>query len=151
LAKRDKYQFQWWAVTLINAVPYGGKKKGADTGIDGYYYCKPDGKKTEAGIVSVKAGENIGVKDVRDLRGVRERENAPLAVMITLREPTGPMIKEAASAGLFDTPFGKFQRIQIMSVAKLLEDYLPKLPPQEKGGGFKVAPAEKDRAQHQLI
>ena len=35
LAKRDKYQFQWWAVTLINAVPYGGKKKGADSGIDG--------------------------------------------------------------------------------------------------------------------
>jgi DNA methylase len=49
LARRDKFQFQWWAVTLINAVPYSGKKKGADTGIDGYYYCKPDGKKTEAG------------------------------------------------------------------------------------------------------
>src|SRR6266852_9877912 len=59
LSLRDKYQFQWWAVTLINAVPYGGKKKGADTGIDGYYYCKPDGKKMEAGIVSVKAGETL--------------------------------------------------------------------------------------------
>ena len=59
LAKRDEFQFQWWAVTLINAVPYGGKKKGADSGIDGYYYCKPDGKKTEAGIVSVKGGETV--------------------------------------------------------------------------------------------
>ena len=59
LAKRDKYQFQWWAVTLINAVPYGGKKKGADSGIDGYYYCKPDGKKTEGAIVSVKGGEPL--------------------------------------------------------------------------------------------
>ena len=59
LFKRDTYQFQWWAVTLINAVPYGGKKKGADGGIDGYYFCKPDGKNTAAGIVSVKGGENL--------------------------------------------------------------------------------------------
>jgi hypothetical protein len=27
-------------------------------------------------------------------------------------------------------------------VAKLLDGYLPKLPPQEKGGGFKIAPVE---------
>ena len=82
---RDAYQFQWWAVTLINAVPYGGKKKGADSGIDGYYYCKPDGKKTEGGIVSVKGGDNLGVQMVRDLRGVMEREKkAPFAVLLTL-------------------------------------------------------------------
>jgi DNA modification methylase len=30
LAARDKYQFQWWAVSLVNAVPFGGKKKGAE-------------------------------------------------------------------------------------------------------------------------
>jgi hypothetical protein len=30
LAMRDKYQFQWWAVSLVNAVPFAGKKKGAD-------------------------------------------------------------------------------------------------------------------------
>jgi site-specific DNA-methyltransferase (adenine-specific) len=74
LAKRDKFQFQWWAVTLINAVPYGGKKKGADSGIDEYYYCKPDGKKTQAGIVSVKGGETLHRDMVSDLRGVMERE-----------------------------------------------------------------------------
>jgi len=72
--KRDKFQFQWWAVTLINAVPYGGKKKGADSGIDEYYYCKPDGKKTQAGIVSVKGGETLHRDMVSDLRGVMERE-----------------------------------------------------------------------------
>lgn len=74
LAIRDKFQFQWWAVTLVNAIPYGGKKKGANIGIDGYYYCKPDGKTTQAGIVSVKGGEHPGVKDVRDLVGVVQRE-----------------------------------------------------------------------------
>ncbi len=35
---RDNYQFQWWAVSLVNAVPFGGKKKDADSGIDGLIY-----------------------------------------------------------------------------------------------------------------
>ena len=61
LADYDKYQFQWWAVSLVNAVPFGGKKKGADSGIDGLIYFKPEGKKTEKAIVSVKSGENVGV------------------------------------------------------------------------------------------
>jgi site-specific DNA-methyltransferase (adenine-specific) len=38
LASRDKYQFQWWAVSLVDARPYGGKKKGADGGIDGILF-----------------------------------------------------------------------------------------------------------------
>ena len=67
LAALDKYQFQWWAVSLVNAVPYGGKKKDADTGIDGHIYFKPDGKATEKAIVSVKGGDNVGVPMVRDL------------------------------------------------------------------------------------
>ena len=29
LAARDRYQFQWWAVSLVNAIPFAGKKKGA--------------------------------------------------------------------------------------------------------------------------
>ena len=147
LAQRDKYQFQWWAVTLINAVPYGGKKKGADSGIDGYYFCKPDGKKTEGGVVSVKGGDNLGVQMVRDMRGVIEREKSPLAVLITLRDPTAPMVKEAASAGFFKTPFGQFPRIQIVTVEQLLDG---KLPPQERGGGYKQAELEKQGQQKLL-
>ena len=151
LAKRDKFQFQWWAVTLINAVPYGGKKRGADTGIDGYYFCKPDGKKTEAGIVSVKAGENLHRDMVSDLRGVMEREKAPLAVLMTLREPTAPMVKEAAAARFLETPFGKFPRVQIVTVSDLLNGKSPKLPPQEIGGGYKQAPKEQVEKQEKLI
>ena len=44
LGMRDKYQFQWWAVSLVNAVPFAGKKKGADSGIDGLIYFKPEGQ-----------------------------------------------------------------------------------------------------------
>ena len=59
LAAFDKYQFQWWAVSLVNAVPFAGKKKGADSGIGGLIYFKPEGKTTEKAIVSVKGGENV--------------------------------------------------------------------------------------------
>jgi site-specific DNA-methyltransferase (adenine-specific) len=150
LAKRDKYQFQWWAVTLINATPYGGKKKGADGGIDGYYFCKPDGKKTEGGIVSVKGGNNLHSNMVDELLGVVEKEKAPIGVLITLREPTAPMIKTAATAGFVDTPFGKFPKIQIATVGDMLDGKLPKLPPQEKGGGYKQAAREKPSQEPML-
>jgi hypothetical protein len=69
----DKYQFQWWAVSLVDAVPYAGKKKGADTGIDGLIYFKPDGKITEKAIVSVKGGGNVSVTMIRDLGHVVEK------------------------------------------------------------------------------
>ena len=142
LMRRDPFQFQWWAVTLINAVPYGGKQRGANSGIDGYYYCKPDGKRTEAGIVSVKGGKNLHVNMIRDLRGVMEHEKSPLGVLITLRKPTAPMIKAAASANFFKTAFGEFPRIQIATVEQLLEGKTLKLPPQERGGGYKQAARE---------
>ena len=38
LAVQDRYQFQWWALSLIRARPYQGKKKGADEGVDGVIY-----------------------------------------------------------------------------------------------------------------
>lgn len=27
LAERDKYQFQLWAVSMVDALPFGGKRK----------------------------------------------------------------------------------------------------------------------------
>jgi len=59
LAFRDKYQFQWWACSLVNAQPYQGKKKGADTGIDGLIYFQDDDKLPKKIVVSVKGGENV--------------------------------------------------------------------------------------------
>jgi DNA modification methylase len=61
LANRDKYQFQWWAVSLVNAVPFGGKKKGADGGIDGHIFFRSGAKTVEKAIVSVKGG-GVGVQ-----------------------------------------------------------------------------------------
>ena len=85
LAIRDKYQFQWWAVSLIDAQPFAGKKKGADGGIYGLIDFRSDAKTTERAVVSVKGGDNVGVPMVRDLKGVLDREKAPIMVFYTYR------------------------------------------------------------------
>ena len=119
LAARDKYQFQWWAVSLVNAVPFGGKKKGADSGIDGLIYFKPEGKATEKAIVSVKGGENVNVSMIRDMAHVVDREKAKIGVFITLADSTGPMRTEAVKAGYYETLYGKYPKIQIFTIAEL--------------------------------
>jgi DNA modification methylase len=135
LAGRDKYQFQWWAVSLVTAVPFGGKKKGADTGIDGLIYFKDfrDGKiTTEKVIVSVKGGENVNVSMIRDLAHVVEREKAKMGLFITLAEPTDPMRKEALKEGYFETSTGgKYLKLQIATIEQLLAGKKPDLPPAD--------------------
>ena len=129
LANQDKYQFQWWAVSLVDAVPYGGKKKGADSGIDGYIYFKPDGKATEKAVVSVKGGENVGVAMIRDLAHVVEREQAKIGIFITLAEPTEPMKTEAIKAGFYESPFhGKIPKMQILTIEELFAGKKPQIP-----------------------
>ena len=128
LADFDKYQFQWWAVSLLNALPYGGKKRGADSGIDGLIYFKPDGKKTEKAIVSVKGGKSVTVSMVRDLAHVLERERAKIALFVSLARPTRPMLKEAAAMGSYTTDYGKYPRVQILTIAELLEGKKPSIP-----------------------
>lgn len=128
LAAQDKYQFQWWAVSLVDAVPYGGRKKGADTGIDGVIYFKPDAKVTEKAIVSVKGGEHVGVAMVRELANVVDREKAKIGMLITLAEPTGPMKKEAVAAGFYKTDHGEYPKVQVLTVQQLFDGKRPNMP-----------------------
>ena len=124
LALRDKYQFQWWACSLINAQPYQGKKKGADGGIDGIIYFQDDIKnQPKKIIVSVKGGQNVGVPMIRDLAAVMEREKAEIGLFVTLEEPTKPMRTEAVARGLYTCPHNGIQypKIQILTVKGLLE------------------------------
>ncbi len=123
-----KYQFQWWAVSLVNAVPYKGKKKGADEGIDGLIYFKPGGKTTEKAIVSIKGGESVNVAMIRDLAHVVERERAKIGLFITLARPTGPMKKEAVKAGFYDTEYGTFPKLQILTIEELFAGKKPNIP-----------------------
>jgi site-specific DNA-methyltransferase (adenine-specific) len=149
LAAQDKYQFQWWAVSLVDAVPYGGKKKGADSGIDGFIYFKPDGKTTEKAIVSVKGGESVGVPMARELAQVVNREKAKLGVLICLAEPTAPMKKEAIAEGFYKTDYGEFPKIQILTIAQLFAGQRPDMPWIDPTV-FRKAKAEKGRQEKLL-
>ncbi len=145
LALRDKYQFQWWAVSLVDAQPFGGKKKGADGGIDGLIFFKEDKKTTRRVLVSVKGGDNVSVAMIRDLKGVLEREKEPLGLFLTLEKPTQPMLTEAANAGLYELHGKKIPKIQIATIEDLLEGRLPILPSTiDTAAAFKAAPREDE-------
>ena len=118
LATEDPYQFQWWALGLIGARPAEGKK-GADQGIDGRLFFFDGDAKPKQVIVSVKAGK-VQVPYVRDLRGVLDREDAQIGVLISFNEPTQPMRTEAASAGFYASAWGQHPKIQLFTVAELL-------------------------------
>ena len=139
LAKEDPYQFQWWALGLVGA-RRAEQKKGSDQGIDGRLYFHDEGQsgKTKQIILSVKSG-HVSVAFLRDLRGVIEREKAEIGVLLTLEDATKPMITEAASAGFYKSPWGNHPRIQILTIAQLLEgkgiDY-----PHPSNVTFKRAP-----------
>jgi DNA modification methylase len=123
LAEDDKYQFQWWALGLVGARPVE-QKKGADHGIDGKILFRDDPKaaKPEQIIIQVKGGKT-GVKDVRDLRGVLDREKAAIGILISLQPATSPMETEAASAGFYEhkTNRQKYPRLQLRTVKELME------------------------------
>jgi site-specific DNA-methyltransferase (adenine-specific) len=104
LAESDKYQFQWWALGLVGARPVD-QKKGADKGIDGRLYFHDGSEKTRQVIISVKGGK-LKATDLRDLRGVIDREKAEIGVLISFETPTKQMKTEAASAGFCTSPWG---------------------------------------------
>jgi hypothetical protein len=114
---------------MTDAQPYKGGKKGADSGIDGFFYFKPDGKTTEKAIVEVKGGENGSPQWVRVLGQVVERERAKIGVLLMMADPTATMHREAFAAGFYESPLhGKFQKIQILTVEDLFDGNRPHLP-----------------------
>jgi hypothetical protein len=145
LAHDDPYQFQWWALDLVDARPVD-QKKGADKGIDGRLYFQDDaaGHSKEV-IFSVKAG-HTSVPHVRDLRGVLDREKAAIGVLISMESPTQPMKAEAASAGFYEWAWtgDKFPRIRLLTIAELLDGRKVEMPPiRQVSTTFKRAPSRQ--------
>ena len=144
LAKDDRYQFQWWALSLVGAKPLGGEqdsktgKKGKDRGIDGVINFVEAKGKPQRVMVQVKSGHvNSGL--IRDLRGTVEREDAAIGVFITLEPATKDMEKEAIAAGYYTSELWQkdYQRIQIMTIAQLLSGAEIQMPAAH--GTFKQA------------
>jgi DNA modification methylase len=151
LAESDKHQFQLWACSVVEAQPFKGGRKGADGGVDGYIYFKPDGKTTEKAIISVKGGKNVGVTMIRDLIAIIERERAKVGILLSLTEPTREMKKEAAAAGLYKTEMlGDFPRIQVLTIDDLFLGERPRLPWVDPSV-FKKAKRENTHKQEDLF
>jgi site-specific DNA-methyltransferase (adenine-specific) len=151
LAARDKHQFELWALSVVEAQPWKGGRKGADGGIDGIIYFKPDGKRTERAIVEVKGG-GIGVKDIGRLAQVIERERAPFGVFITAQSPTRAMERDAAAVGLWENPTtGRtYPRLQVLTLAELFQGKRPNIPLMDLNVG-KSAKREDTSQQGSLL
>ena len=109
---RHGFAFEKWAVS-----PLAGEqaRNTGDGGIDGIV---PFGKKPMA-VVSVNAGENVGVAMIRDLRGAMERTGAEIGTFLTLTPPEGGMQAEAAAAGQHLEPgFAPVPRIRIAAARR---------------------------------
>lgn len=129
LAQEDRYQFQWWALSLVKARPLGATsanskqgKKGSDKGIDGVINFVDDNSgKAKRVLVQVKSGK-VKSGDIRDLVGTITRENAAIGIFITLETPTRDMTTEAASAGFYRSEFfhKDYPRLQILTIEDLL-------------------------------
>jgi site-specific DNA-methyltransferase (adenine-specific) len=142
LAHDDRYQFQWWALSLIpRALPYGGQlgsregKKGSDTGIDGSIVFMEKGGKAERILIQVKSG-HVNTAQIRDLLGTMQREKAPMGIFVTLEQPTNDMTIEAVKAGFYFSPANKinYQKLQIFTIDDLLKGARPHIP--QKVGEF---------------
>jgi DNA modification methylase len=143
LAQQDRYQFQWWALSLIDARPAQDKKKGKDTGIDGLIrYLEREGEPTRTIIVQVKSGK-VSSRDIRDLVGVLDREKSVIGIFITLQPPTKDMLKEAVSAGFYQSQWGNFPRLQILTVEDLLNGKATALYPRMNAATFKRATRQR--------
>ncbi len=133
-----RYQFQWWTLSLIEARPVGATaanpkegKKGPDAGVDGWlrFIDKSEGH-YEKIVVQVKSG-HVGVKDIRELRDVVTMHKAAMGIFLTLEEPTSEMVKEVKATDPYVSPLWKheYPRIQIITIAELLNGKKPNVPP----------------------
>jgi site-specific DNA-methyltransferase (adenine-specific) len=117
--------------------------------VDGYLYFKPDGKRTEKAIVSVKGGASVGDAMVKDLITTVEHEGAGMGVFLTLAPPTKPMTARAAAAGLYKTEWRDYPKIQILSIDDLLTGKRPNLPWLDQSV-FRRAAREETDQQNEL-
>lgn len=152
LARRDKYQFQWWAAWLLGAQTYENKK-GADRGIDANIFFANGPYGYGRIIISVKGGDNVSPVMVRELSGVLQREDAEMGILITLAEPTKSMLADAAGAGFVGrSAHGRLPRVQVVTVGDLLAGRMPRLPPLPvPEHGSTARPRKRDKDQLELL
>lgn len=151
LFRKNPFEFEYWVLDIVDAVPSGNKTKenmkGADSGIDGVINFAKDfnnGKPVLGKVLVQVKGGGVHRNDIATLKGDVEREKAEGGLLVTLEEPTQPMRQEAVEAGIYEVHYTKkeFPKIQIITVRELL--LLGKRPdmPAPSKSYYKEAEAE---------
>ncbi|MDE2787705.1 MAG: DNA methyltransferase [Chloroflexota bacterium] len=146
LAEQDRYQFEWWALGLVDARPANDRRRGADAGVDGYINFFDDNSGRPKRIIAqVKSGHvNRGM--IATLKGDMEREKAEIGVFITLQPPTEPMRQETLSAGIYTPehfPDQQHPRVQILTIDELLAGQSVSYPRGGAPATFRQAPRRR--------
>ncbi len=143
-----RYQFEYWALGLVDARPGNNRRKGADAGVDGYInFFDDESGKAKTVLVQVKSG-HVQRNIIATLKGDMEREQAEMGLLVTLEPPTGPMVQEAVAAGLYEPehfPDRQFPRVQIATIEDLLSGNGPDVPRLGLAGAptFRRAPRRR--------
>jgi DNA modification methylase len=127
---KTRKEFEKWAILeYTNNQAHINEKKGADRGVDGTAYFMIDADTNGKAILQAKSGA-VHRSDIATLNSDRQRENAEVGILVTLAKPTAPMLKEAATVGVYKHPnFDmEFPRIQIVTVEELLDGARIRLP-----------------------
>jgi hypothetical protein len=123
LAELDKWQFQQWAISLIDARPRtAGDGKGADRGVDGMLYFYESEDKRQKILVQVKGG-GVQRNDVATLLGDVNNQKFAGGILLTLEPPTKPMRIEAGEAGRYTSKVWHdrdYPKIQILTIEGLM-------------------------------
>lgn len=103
--------------------------------------------RTSAGKLIRRLGQRAGIQ--RAVTPHLLRTTAAMGVLITLEQPSAPMVREAVSAGFYESPgWGqKYPRIQILTVEELLAGKEIQMPPAY--GTFKQAEKVKGEGAEQ--
>ncbi len=143
-----RYQFQYWALGAVGALPSNGRKKGADGGSDGYVwaYDSPKAKKPFKINFSVKSGK-IPANHIRELRGMLDTGGIKICVLLTLEPPSKKMEADALEAGWFEYSYGgkRFRRIQILTVQDILDGRRPEFFDYGEGAAMAKKPAKEKK------
>lgn len=141
LADRDKFEFQTWAVTQLDATPT--EQRSRDRGVDGVASFYVDRKTTGRVIISVKGGMNVEPRDVRDLGGTVQAQKAQMGIFLMRAEPTAGIREAASHAGTYTWPLNGqvYPKLQVLTVAQLVNGIRPVLPPQVQPYGRRAKAA----------
>jgi DNA modification methylase len=141
LADRDKFEFQTWAVTQLDAIPT--EQRSRDKGVDGVAGFYLDHTTTGRVIISVKGGTNVEPADVRDLGGTVQAQKAQMGIFLMRGEPTAGIREAASHAGTYTWPLNGqvYPKIQVLTVAQLVNGIRPVLPPQVQPYGRRAKAA----------